>query len=87
MKIIRPEQKEQFERQKELNIQAYRRLKEGLVENYGNRYVVFAKGTLIATADSFEEACRKREALAPDALHFLAFPTTSEPMLERIRLG
>ena len=56
------------------------------MENYGNRYVVFAKGALIATADSFEEACRKREALAPDALHFLAFPTTSEPMLERIRL-
>jgi hypothetical protein len=71
-----------FERELQLNKQAYEKLREQIRRDYAGQYVGIAEGRLIAAANTFEEVEAAMETLQPVPEYSLIFPADEEPPFE-----
>jgi len=71
-----------FERELQLNRQAYERLREQIRRDYAGQYVGIAGGKLIAAANTFEEVEAAMNKPQPVPEYFLIFPAGEEPLFE-----
>jgi hypothetical protein len=71
-----------FERELQLNRQAYEKLREQIRRDYAGKYVGIGEGRLIAAATTFENVQAAIEQLQPVPEYFLIFPADEEPPFE-----
>jgi hypothetical protein len=71
-----------FERELQVNRQAYEKLREQIRRDYAGKYVGIAEGRLIAAATTFEDVQAAIEQLQPVPEYFLIFPADEEPPFE-----
>jgi hypothetical protein len=73
-----------FDRELEINRQAYERLREKIRQDYAGQYIGIAQGRLIAVAPSFQEVRAAVEGLKPKPECFLIFKPGEEPIFDLI---
>jgi hypothetical protein len=71
-----------FERELELNRQAYEKLREQIRRDFAGQYVGIAEGRLIAAAPTFEEVQAAIEQLKPPPEYYLIFEAEEEPLFD-----
>ena len=71
-----------FDRELQLNHQAYEKLRAQIRRDYAGQYVGIAEGRLIAAANTFEEVEAAMEKLQPVPEYYLIFPADEEPPFE-----
>src|SRR5690348_7945820 len=71
-----------FERQLQVNRQAYEKLREQIRRDYAGQYVGIAEGRLIAAATAFGDVQAAIEQLQPVPEYSLIFPADEEPTFE-----
>jgi hypothetical protein len=73
-----------FDRELELNRQAYEKLREQIRRDYAGQYIGIAEGRLIAVAPTFDEVRAAIECLDPAPQCFLIFTVGEEPIFDMI---
>jgi hypothetical protein len=71
-----------FERELDVNRQAYATMQDELRSKYAGRYVAIAHGRLAAVADTFAEADALVQQLQPLPQHYVVFEGDGDPMFE-----
>ncbi len=71
-----------FEREKNLNQQAYEGLREQIRREYPGRYVALGQGRVLAVADTYEGTKAAVRQLDSVPEFYLVFPADDEPCFE-----
>jgi hypothetical protein len=71
-----------FEQARDLNRQAYEKLRAQIRRDYAGQYIGIAEGRLIAAAATYEEVQAAIEKLKPTPEYYLIFEAEDEPLFE-----
>ncbi len=69
----------EFDRQLEVNRQAYQQLREEIRTKYTGQYVGLAFGRIVAASPDFDEVCRIIDELEPEPEHSSVFHADDDP--------
>jgi len=75
------------QRERLLNNLAYQKLEKKLLKEHKGKYVLIAKGKLIAVADSYDDIVKIAKEQVPDAKHRLIFKVGEKTHRKVGRLG
>lgn len=71
--------------EREKNLKAYKKMRQELETKFWGKCVAIAKGELIVTAETIEEAMTKANQIAPSVSHKLVFQVGKEyPKIEEL---